>query len=106
MTKYTKQRKEWWAAHLAALKSSGLSLRAYAAKHNLAKSTLRDHISKAKNEICSDLVQIPMSGIKHEAKDTNLSGLYLELQNGAKLQISNNFNSETFSRVLLSINNL
>ena len=106
MAKYTKRTKEWWATHVATLKSSGLPLSVYATRHDLVESTLRDHVLRAKSETSSSLVPIPMLVIDPKLRNSSLSGLYLELQNGAKLQISNNFNTETFVRILLSINDL
>ena len=106
MANHKKRSNKWWDAQIVAWESSNLSMREFTSRHNIANSTFRDRLARKKNEVDLQLIPISRSVVLQQEKDTTLSGLYFELPNGARLQILNNFNSDTFARVLLSINDL
>ena len=56
-----KNGREFWAAHVAAWRRSGLSMRAYSARHHLAKGTLGYWSCKLKREGRGggELVELP-----------------------------------------------
>ena len=95
----------FWKNHIQNFKESGLSIRTYCSQHNLAKSTLRDKLKVLDIKSDLQLVAIPENLINNSAP-TASAGVYLEFANGVKLQIENNFNSESLVRIVQSISGI
>lgn len=106
MTNNKKRSERFWQKHIAEWETSGLSKSEYARNHGINKNTFYTRVSKAKKKEDLQLIPLPQSLLVEQRKVVDSTGLYIELPSSIKLQIENNFNQETFTRILQCINAL
>lgn len=88
-----------WREHVARWLKGKQSQAEYCRKHNIAESTFSYYVSKKSLQEEIQLVKIPSKMLNPNPHKIETSGICLEFPNGIKLQIENNFVSDTLVRV-------